>query len=105
MHETCLCQSNIDFSALRGDHYYIGAMTPAKKRELRGCVTTFWSASHFVLYTALGFCAPDLFWQTFAIGVIFELYEKITFSCNDALDIAYNSTGFLFGRAINHAIK
>jgi hypothetical protein len=79
-------------------------MTPEKSRELNTCLTTFWSASHFALYLALGMFAPSLFWQTFAIGATFEFYEKYAFDCHDVLDVAYNSAGFLIGKMARRAI-
>lgn len=104
-HEGCMCHANVDLSPIRGGHYYIGTMNAEKQARLNGCVTTFWSASHFALYTALGFFAPSLFWPTFAIGVGFEFYEKYAFDCHDVLDVAYNSCGFLVGRALNRFVN
>lgn len=104
-HEKCLCNlAPIDFSALRGGQYYIGEMTEEKRKSLRGCAMTFWSASHFCLYFALGFFAPSLFWLTFSTGVAFEFYENMQFDCHDVLDVAYNTAGFIAGRACNRAL-
>jgi hypothetical protein len=80
----------------RGASYYIGAENDSE--ELSNCFLTFWGLTHFMLYTALGFFCPDLFWETFAIGAGFEMYEFFKFDCHDSLDIIINTSGFAFGK-------
>lgn len=88
----------------RGQHYYIGATTPEKRERLESCVMTFWGLAHFGFFAVLGFACPDLFWETFAIGCGFEVYEKVQFDCHDLLDIIWNTLGFAAGRAIRQTI-
>ncbi len=40
----------------------------------------------------------------FNIGVGFEIYEFYTYECHDALDIVFNTVGFLAGRAVRMQI-
>ena len=85
---------------MRGDNYYIGVTDEGKKLKLDKCLVTFWGATHFFLYFFLGMFAPDLFWQTFVVGIIFELFEKYNYGCHDVLDICLNTAGFFIGRYI-----
>jgi hypothetical protein len=82
----------------RGDNYLIGIEDPVKNERMKNCLVTFWGVAHFALYFVLGVAAPDMFWETFAIGVGFEIYENYKFDCHDVLDVGLNSAGFLLGR-------
>ena len=100
-HESCIQSASPSQSfllATRGSQYILD--DPGKSDTLNSCLMTFWGATHAVLYIFLGFFAPRSFWLTFGIGVAFEIYEKIRFDCADALDILWNSVGFLIGRWI-----
>lgn len=101
MHESCIigCPSDANIlTQYRGKNYYIGGTDGEKQSMLNSCLATFWSFSHFLLYSAIGFLAPDLFWDTFFIGVMFEAYESWAFDCHDLMDIVYNTSGFIVGR-------
>lgn len=105
VHEGCLfgCpKGTASMTCGRGLNYYIGANDPAKNEQLKNCLATFWSGTHFMLYTMLGLFCPDLFWHTFAVGVLFEGYEKTEYDCADPLDVLFNSTGFMIGYTINN---
>lgn len=105
VHESCYTNiCNADFSNTRGNNYYIDVMDQNKQKLLKTCFMTFWGLSHFVLYSFLGYFAPDLFLETFMIGVAFEGLEKYKYDCHDLLDIGFNSVGFLFGRSLNRSI-
>lgn len=104
VHESCLLCTRARIGHLRGPEYYIGAMSPKKLQMLDHCLVTFWSAAHFFLYMIFGLLAPNLFWETFAIGVGFELYEWRKFGCQDLFDIAENTAGYGVGRLIGRAI-
>ena len=65
------------------------------------CLVTFWSMSHIILYTLIGFFCPSLFIPSFAIGVIWEGLEKKFCNCHDLVDIMYNSIGFGIGYILN----
>lgn len=82
----------------RGDQYFIGAMTPEKAKDLETNVMSFWGFTHGLAYFFLGIYCPDLFWQTFAAGCAFELYERQRYQCQDLLDIVWNTVGFAVGR-------
>lgn len=103
VHESCFLASDYmkDYSdsPLRGKSYYIG-VGDEKNAAVKRCAVTFWGASHYVLYFLLGLLVPDAFWETFIIGVAFEVYEYHKFDCHDAIDIALNSLGFVTGAAI-----
>lgn len=103
-HESCLlgCQANLCKLSVRGDNYYINA-GPNKTAD--GCMVTFWGFSHFFLYSVLGFLFPDVFWETFFIGVAFEIYEYKKFNCHDTFDIILNTVGFLVGKNLRFLIK
>jgi hypothetical protein len=91
---------NIDCSSLienHGENYYIGMTNPENFKSVKTCLITFWGVTHFILYTFIGYFAPDLFLETFIIGAAFELYEKEEFNCHDLLDLVLNSAGFAAG--------
>lgn len=102
VHESCLFGCPDGTSSLltkfRGGNYYIGASKETNSKQ-GDCLATFWSGTHFMLYLLLGIFCPNLFWQTFAFGAAFEVYEYYEYDCADPLDILFNTTGFLIGRA------
>lgn len=110
-HEDCvlgLCVPSIQnvLAATRGKKYIIddtGAGTTNSSR-IKSCLVTFWSAMHFGLYFVIGLSLPNLFLETFLIGVAFEVFEYYKYECHDALDILFNTTGFLVGRAVRLAM-
>jgi hypothetical protein len=100
-HESCLAGDGckLPFS-IRGEKYIITG-DPATNDRLINCAMTFWSGTHFLLYSFIGFLCPDLFWETLFIGVAFEYYEYRRFDCHDTLDILLNTGGFILGRSVN----
>jgi len=88
----------------RGDQYYIGVSDIDKNAKLKKCVVTLWGLAHFLLYMVIGWVAPDMFWPTFAAGVAFESYEYFKYSCEDPLDIIWNSAGFIVGATLKTLI-
>jgi len=84
----------------RGNNYYISAMNSKKQDDLQKCLITFWGTTHFVLYVLIGYFCPNCFWESFIIGVLFELYEYHAFNCHDLLDIVLNTSGFFVGKLI-----
>lgn len=102
VHESCIvgCGGGLNKLSIRGDNYYIGATDPEKQEVLSNCMVTFWGFTHFFLYSVLGFLFPDVFWETFFIGVAFEAYEAVEYDCHDTFDIILNSAGFVVGRYI-----
>lgn len=105
IHESCFVCGTDKLTHARGDQYYIGTMSDEKKKDLKKCVMTFWGFTHYILYAMIGYVAPDMFWETFAIGIGFEYYEKIKYNCEDPLDIAWNSLGFATGAYIKQFMK
>jgi hypothetical protein len=105
IHESCVvkCDATADLVGLgRGSTYFIGKdNNPA---EMNKCAITFWGMSHYLFYSIAGFVFPDLFIETFLIGIGFELYEKHAFDCHDSLDIVLNSLGFASGWLIRRKI-
>jgi hypothetical protein len=95
------------FTKKRGIQYYFNGKlndmddkkTILYKRKY--CVVSFWSMSHIILYTLIGFFCPSLFLLSFASGVIWEGIEKKFCNCHDLIDIIYNSIGFSVGYMIN----
>lgn len=103
VHENCTlgCKNKTcNLTKSRGDNYFIGVTDEEKKNKLDNCLITFWGTTHFVLYFFLGIFTPNLFWETFIIGILFELYEKQYYACHDVLDIILNTSGFLIGRLL-----
>lgn len=99
-HRKCIVKSDTIAPTVtvgRGSSYYIGAENDPQ--ELKTCVVTFWGATHFFLYFMLGLFT-DLFWETFAVGVVFEVYEYYAYDCHDVFDIVLNSGGFLLGQTV-----
>ncbi len=80
----------------RGSDYFISAETP-----LVDCFITLWGVTHFVLYVILGALCPSLFYETFVLGVLFEVFEKIFWEGHDLLDILLNTLGFIVGLCVN----
>ena len=66
------------------------------------CLVTFWSLSHIILYTLVGFFCPSLFIPSFVLGIIWEGLEKRFCNCHDLVDIMYNSIGFGIGYILNN---
>ena len=85
--------------SVRGRSYIVDGSEETNKK-ISECFITFWGVTHFMLYAVIGFFCPDLFWQTLAMGIGWELYEYEVFDCHDTLDIFLNTAGFLVGRAI-----
>jgi hypothetical protein len=75
-----------------------------EKDNHKYCILSLWALTHIFLYMLIGFFCPDLFIPSFLIGVIYEIVEKYSFECHDALDIFYNSLGFGIGFAINKMV-
>ena len=82
----------------RGRNYYLNNANGVDKDVTPNCMLTIWGLSHVILYMILGWFVPDMFWETFFIGIAFEYLEKNTFDCHDILDIMWNSIGFLIGK-------
>lgn len=78
---------------VRGSNYFL---TPSG-RYSGYCLITTWAISHIILYAILGFMFPDRFWETFAVGIIFEGAEWLVMDCHDLLDVVWNSLGFCLG--------
>lgn len=100
MQQQCVIKTDdsLEFlTAARGGNYLTSAAEKEKVQKLKTCPVTFWSTTHFILYFLLGAGAPQLFWETFTVGVIFEIFEY-SFDCHDVLDIFINTSGFLLGR-------
>ncbi|AYV81799.1 MAG: hypothetical protein Harvfovirus63_2 [Harvfovirus sp.] len=103
VHENCIMGCDHKSCALtksRGSNYFIGITDEEKKANLDRCLVTFWGATHFILYFLLGVLTPDLFWETFTVGVAFEIYEYYKYDCADGLDIILNTIGFLLGQQL-----
>ncbi|MCK9608524.1 MAG: hypothetical protein M0R33_18950 [Methylomonas sp.] len=103
-HESCLLDVPMNMGNIRDKSYYIGRMTPEKLKRLSHCGLSFWSATHFSLYCAIGIFCPDLFWLSFAIGSFFEVYEHFVLDCGALDDIFQNTMGFFAGRLIRLAM-
>ena len=86
----------------RGKNYILGAADESS--QLADCTVTFWGATHFSLYLAIGFLCPEHGAVANAIGVLFELYEWRVLDCADPLDIVLNASGFMIGRAVRAAL-
>src|SRR5271169_2982863 len=99
VHESCILGCNEYTKALtagRGSDYIIGD-NGATNERISNCLVTFWGLTHFMLFAMVGFIAPWLFWEMFAVGCLFELYESYRFNCHDVLDVGLNTLGFLAG--------
>lgn len=104
VHESCVfgCDRCTAVTGGRGDQYYIGATDVEKNERLKRCVVTLWGLAHFLLYAVIGWVAPDMFWETFAVGAAFEAYEYVQYSCEDPLDLVWNSAGFIAGASLHN---
>ena len=105
IHESCVvkCDATAGLVGMgRGSTYFIGKNNnPA---EMNKCLVTAWGLSHYLFYLTLGAVFPNLFIETFLIGVSFELYEKYKFGCEDSMDILLNSLGFASGWLIRRKL-
>ena len=81
-------------SPYRGNNYYIGKKTRDR------CLVTIWSVTHYLMYMVLGYLFPNMFWETFALGLLFEVVEAATIDCHDIMDVVWNTLGFITGRYI-----
>lgn len=75
------------------------------EKNSKYCLVAFWAITHIGLYTLIGFFCPNLFIETFIVGALFELGEKMFYNCHDALDVIYNSIGFGIGYLIHKYVK
>jgi hypothetical protein len=96
----CLPRVQTVLTATRGKNYIISDRGGTSSARLKSCLITFWSFAHFMLYFILGLLLPHMFLETFVIGVGFEIFEYYKYDCHDALDIFFNTTGFLIGRTV-----
>lgn len=102
IHEQCMSRDNSVPRWLlggRGRAYILGGQKESS--QLSDCVVTFWGASHFLLYLAIGIICPQYGLLANAIGVLFEIYEWKVLDCADPLDIVWNGAGFLLGQSIS----
>ena len=60
-----------------------------------------WGLSHFIMYVLLGFYAPDLWYVSYSLSIIWELFEYI--QEKNSVYIKYNYCDF-FTNAIGLAI-
>ena len=70
----------------------------------------FWGSSHFIMYICLGFYAPDLWYISYTLSVLWEIFEyflqdifpyvKFRFS-----DFIINAIGLLIGILLYRKIK
>lgn len=90
------------FTQQRGKSYFLpnGENLTITSDDMKHCICTSWSVSHFIFYIIVGYFCPSLFWVTLLIGIGFEIIEYYTFDCHDVLDIIYNSSGFGLGYLI-----
>lgn len=106
IHKTCVIGCNEQtkiLTSMRGNNYYIAELSA--NENVSSCLITAWTIFHYLLYTVLGFACPSLFWPTFSIGVLFELYEREYYQCEDALDIIANTAGFATGYMIQKYVS
>lgn len=89
----------------RGKNYYLTVIEEETMDIEKNCLFTVWALCHFILYTFLGFFAPERFWETLLIGSLFEIFENLSADCHDALDLTWNSLGFMFGRYLHQIIR
>ena len=102
---------SIEFlTSTRGSNYYTFSddtkIVNKKEKELDKknhmyCLISLWALTHVGLYIVIGFYCPNLFIETFIIGVLFEFFEKYYWNCQDSLDVIFNSIGFGIGYSIN----
>lgn len=106
LHESCVIgctQYTKPLTAGRGADYIIGG-DGGTNQQMQNCLVTFWGFTHFMLFAMVGFIAPWLFWEMFAVGCLFEFYESVRFNCHDVLDIGLNTLGFLAGSYVRSAV-
>ena len=85
----------------RGRNYFL---TP-EGRHSGYCLVTSWAITHIALYAILGFMFPERFWETLAVGVLFEGVEWIALDCHDMLDVIWNSMGFCLGYWLHYKMR
>jgi len=86
---------------LRGKNYWLHA----QRKSSKYCLVTSWAICHIILYAIIGYMFPNLFWETFAIGVVYEILEWKLFDCHDVLDVLWNSIGFFIGVMIRCKLR
>lgn len=103
LHASCLipCKDAkcSDIVYIRGQTYLANSSKQASD-EIKNCFVTFWVYMHFIFYLCIGFILPDTFWESFIIGVLFEIFEYYFFDCYNALDIVANTLGFAVGYSL-----
>lgn len=96
LHESCVigCKPlNVCSLDTKGSSYYIGSTSNANK-----CIITFWSMTHLVMYSLLGYLCYDLFAYLFCISLLFEVFEQYMYNCQDYIfDPICNMLGLLIG--------
>lgn len=114
IHASCVFECNNDTCRYitenyRSPNYFCNELikeTTPRNLEIRKkyrytCMLTSWGVSHILLYIILGISCPSCFYETFIIGILFEIVEHYVWKCGDALDILFNSFGFLIGAHIS----
>ena len=85
-------------------------ITEDKMKLLDLLNTILWGSSHFIMYICLGFYAPDLWYISYTLSVLWEIFEyflqdifpyvKFRFS-----DFIINAIGLLIGILLYRKIK
>lgn len=81
--------------ASRGDQYYLTGDDSNESSGIHTCALTLWEFSHVVMHLFVGFFL-DLRYSLL-IGSAFEIWEWKVHSCENKLDIAYNTLGAIAG--------
>lgn len=105
IHKTCFfnCKSKQCkqyMEKCRGENYFIA--TPVYEQlSIKGCILTFWGATHFLFYFILTFLFPNFYIEFFIMGIGFEVYEYYKFNCHDYNDIFLNTFGIILGNVLS----
>lgn len=95
----------------RGTNYFLHNTRNATAEQTntiidysKNCIVTYWGLSHFTLYFLLGLLAPNLFWISFTVNILFEYLEYRLANCHDFFDIVLNTAGLITGYYLSSCI-
>lgn len=84
----------------RGRQYFI-SIPESEQEHISGCIVTFWSFTHFIMYFILTLLVPSFYIEFFFLGIVFEIYEHYHFNCQDVGDIYFNTLGIVLGKYLS----
>ena len=83
-----------------GKNYYLKKNNNYATKK---CLLPGWAVLHIILYSIISFFIPQLWYLSFIVGIIWELFEYY-YNAEFWLDIFWNSVGIIIGSSLRRLI-